>query len=107
MTTKRVLLLAGGRSSERDVSLASGEAVRQGLVQRGHDVFAVEIARDGRWFEAVSFEAGREPAGDPLAVTPGGGAFGADVVFPVLHGPFGEDGVIQGMLEALDVPYVG
>jgi D-alanine-D-alanine ligase len=107
MTTKRVLLLAGGRSSERDVSLASGEAVRQGLIERGHDVFAVEIARDGRWYEAVRFEAGHGPAGDPLAVTPGAGAFDADVVFPVLHGPFGEDGVIQGMLEALDVPYVG
>ncbi|MGH2905520.1 MAG: D-alanine--D-alanine ligase family protein [Solirubrobacterales bacterium] len=104
---KRVLLLAGGRSSERAVSLASGEAVRNGLTDLGHDVFAVEIAHDGRWYETVAFAPGKEPAGDPLVVTPGAGAFDVDVVFPVLHGPFGEDGVIQGMLEALDVPYVG
>jgi D-alanine-D-alanine ligase len=104
---KRVLLLAGGRSSERDVSLASGEAVRQGLTDRGHDVYAVEIARDGRWYETARFVTGQKYTGEALTVTPGGGAFDADVVFPVLHGPFGEDGVIQGMLEALDVPYVG
>jgi D-alanine-D-alanine ligase len=107
-STKRVLLLAGGRSSERDVSLASGEAVRAGLVGQGHDVVTVEIAKDGRWFEVDAYAAERSGYdGDPVGVTPGTGVLGADVVFPVLHGPFGEDGVIQGMLEALDVPYVG
>ncbi|MBK5229887.1 MAG: D-alanine--D-alanine ligase, partial [Thermoleophilia bacterium] len=105
--SRRVLLLAGGRSSERDVSLSSGEAVRRCLVERGHDVVAVEIASDGRWFEAAAFGAGDTPAGDPLSLTPGAGALGADVVFPVLHGPFGEDGTVQGFLETLGVPYVG
>jgi D-alanine-D-alanine ligase len=57
----------------------------------------VEIGRDGRWV----FE------GAELPLTPGGGLLGADVVFPVLHGPFGEDGTVQGLLELLDVPYVG
>src|SRR5204862_4668607 len=46
-------------------------------------------------------------AGEPLALTPGGGLLGADAVFPALHGPFGEDGTVQGLLDLLDVPYVG
>ena len=50
--------------------------------------------------------AGRTPA-SPLALEPAGGLLGADVAFPVLHGPFGEDGTVQGLLELLDVPYVG
>jgi D-alanine-D-alanine ligase len=101
-----VLLLAGGRSSERDVSLASGEAVREQLVQLGHDVVAVRIDQLGQWWQVADF-AGAATEGEPLSVTPGGGALDADVVFPVLHGPFGEDGTVQGLLETLDVPYVG
>jgi D-alanine-D-alanine ligase len=93
----RVAVLAGGRSSEHDVSLASGEAVRAGLTEAGHDPVAVEVARDGRW----------SCDGAPVAVEPGGGLLGADAVFPVLHGPFGEDGSVQGLLEIADVPYVG
>ena len=93
----RVAVLAGGRSSEHEVSLASGEAVREGLEQGGHEVVSVELAKDGGWFHA----------GEPLALRPGAGLLDADVVFPVLHGPFGEDGTVQGLLELLDVPYVG
>jgi D-alanine-D-alanine ligase len=93
----RVALLAGGRSSEHEVSLASASAVREGLEAAGHDPLWVEIARDGRWSHD----------GEPLALEPGGGLLGADVVFPALHGPFGEDGTVQGLLEVLDVPYVG
>lgn len=104
---KRVVLLAGGRSSEREVSLASGESVAKGLDGQGHDVLRVEIGRDGRWFQVVHFGPEEMPTGDPIAVTPGEGLLGADVVFPALHGPFGEDGVIQGMLDSLEVPYVG
>ncbi len=95
--TLTVALLAGGRPSEHDVSLASGRAVRAGLVQAGHRVSWVEVGRDGAW----------RHEGEPLTVRPGGGLLGADVVFPVLHGPFGEDGTVQGVLETLDVPYVG
>jgi D-alanine-D-alanine ligase len=94
---RRVVVLGGGRSSEHDVSLASAASVRAGLERGGHDVVAVEVARSGEW----------SCDGAPVAVTPGGGLLGADVVFPALHGPFGEDGTVQGLLECLDVPYVG
>lgn len=93
----RVAVLAGGRSSEHDVSLASAAAVRAGLEQAGHGPVHVEIARDGRW----------STAGGPVTLEPGRGLLGCDVAFPVLHGPYGEDGTVQGLLEALDVPYVG
>jgi D-alanine-D-alanine ligase len=92
-----VAVLAGGRSSEHAVSLASGAAVRDGLISGGHRVIAVEIGRDGVW----------RVDGEPIGVTPGTGLLGVDVAFPVLHGPFGEDGTVQGLLEMLDVPYVG
>ena len=93
----RVAVLAGGRSSEHEVSLASGASVREGLADAGHEPVAVELARDGTWTcdgEEVELRAGR-------------GLLGCDVAFPVLHGPFGEDGTVQGLLELLDVPYVG
>ncbi len=92
-----VAVLAGGRSSEHDVSLSSGAAVRDGLSAAGHEVVWVEIGRDGVWRQD----------GEPLSVTPAGGLLGVDVAFPVLHGPYGEDGTVQGMLETLDVAYVG
>ena len=90
-------MLSGGRSSEHEVSLNSGAAVMKGLEEAGHEVVEVRIARDGRW----------SAAGDPVELTPAGGLLGAAVVFPVLHGPFGEDGSVQGLLEMLDLPYVG
>jgi D-alanine-D-alanine ligase len=95
--TLKVAVLAGGRSSEHDVSLASAQAVSEGLRASGHEVLWVQIDRDGHWWLQ----------GERLRLTPGEGLLGADVAFPVLHGPFGEDGVTQGLLEALDVPYVG
>ena len=95
--TLTVAVLAGGRSSEHDVSLASGAAIREGLLAAGHEVVPVEIARDGTW------RAGEEP----VRVRPGEGLLGVDVVFPALHGPYGEDGTVQGLLETLDVAYVG
>ena len=94
---RRVAVLGGGRSSEHDVSLASAASVRGGLERAGHEVVAIAIARDGAWTSD----------GAPLTLAPGGGLLGCDAVFPVLHGPFGEDGTVQGLLECLDVPYVG
>ena len=93
----RVAVLAGGRSAEHEVSLSSGEAVRDGLRAGGHEVLWVRIERDGAW----RYE------GERLHVCPGEGLLGVDVVFPALHGPFGEDGTVQGLLETLDVAYVG
>jgi D-alanine-D-alanine ligase len=95
--TLTVAVLAGGRSSEHEVSLSSAGTVREGLLAGGHEVLWVQIAQDGTW------HLGEEP----LSLTPGEGLSGVDVVFPVLHGPFGEDGTIQGLLEILDIAYVG
>ena len=93
----RVVVLSGGRSSEHDVSLRSGASVAAGLAGAGHEVIEVLISREGGW----------STGNGPVAVTPGAGLLDADAVFPVLHGPFGEDGSVQGLLECLDVPYVG
>lgn len=93
----RVAVLSGGRSSEHEVSLTSGAAVREGLASAGHEVLDVRLERDGRWL----------CDGADVDLRAGGGLLGADVVFPVLHGPFGEDGTVQGLLELLDVAYVG
>jgi D-alanine-D-alanine ligase len=93
----RVAVLAGGRSSEHDVSLASAGAVRAALREGGHEVVWVQIERDGTW----------RCEGERVQVAPGGGLLDVDVAFPVLHGPYGEDGTVQGMLETLAVAYVG
>jgi D-alanine-D-alanine ligase len=92
-----VAVIGGGRSSEHEVSLASAESVRAGLEAAGHEPVDVRIDRAGRW----------TVDGHALTLEPAGGLVGADVAFPVLHGPFGEDGTVQGLLELLDVPYVG
>lgn len=92
-----VAVLGGGRSSEHDVSRDSAAAVRAGLADAGHEVLDVELRRDGTWWHD----------GSEVALRAGGGLLGADVAFPVLHGPFGEDGTVQGLLELLDVAYVG
>ncbi len=93
----KVAVLGGGRSSEHVVSLASAAAVRAGLAEAGHHAVAVEISREGRW-----------TSGDgAIALRPGEGLLGCDVVFPALHGPYGEDGTVQGLLDALGVPFVG
>jgi D-alanine-D-alanine ligase len=93
----RVAVLSGGRSSEHEVSLESGASVIDGLRAAGHETLHVLLERDGRWLHE----------GNDLDLRAGGGLLGADVVFPVLHGPFGEDGSVQGLLECLGVPYVG
>ncbi|HXV34922.1 MAG TPA: D-alanine--D-alanine ligase A, partial [Gaiellaceae bacterium] len=82
-------MLMGGRSSEHEVSLGSARSVVEGLDRERYEVVPVEIPREGPWL----------PAAGDLA--------GVDVVFPVLHGPFGEDGTVQGLLELADVAYVG
>ncbi len=92
-----VAVLEGGRSSEHEISLLSGKAVAAGLDAAGFRVTEITVGRDGRW---------NGPDG-PVSLLPGGGIDQVDVVFPVLHGPFGEDGSVQGALETVGVPYVG
>ncbi|HSJ17009.1 MAG TPA: D-alanine--D-alanine ligase family protein [Solirubrobacterales bacterium] len=93
----RVAVLSGGRSSEHEVSVRSAASVADGLAAAGHEVVPIRIEPDGRWMLD----------GSEIQLRAAGGLLGADVAFPVLHGPYGEDGTVQGMLEALDVPYVG
>ena len=93
----RVAVIYGGRSSEHEISLESGASVAAGLREAGHEVVEVLIERDGRW----------SSDGRPIELRPMGGLLGVDVAFPVLHGPFGEDGTVQGTLETLDVAYAG
>jgi D-alanine-D-alanine ligase len=115
VTKVRVAVLAGGRSSEHEISLASARSVADGLDRSRYDVREIEISRDGStWALGEGAQAGLPPgaaleAGLPI---PSGDRSpellgGVDVVFPVLHGPFGEDGTVQGLLELADVAYVG
>jgi D-alanine-D-alanine ligase len=93
----RVAVLGGGPSGEHEVSLSSAASVREGLEAAGHTVAAIEITREGRWLHD----------GSEVALAAAGGLLDCDVAFPALHGPYGEDGVVQGVLETLAIPYVG
>jgi D-alanine-D-alanine ligase len=108
----RVAVIAGGRSSEHEISVASARSVLGGLDADRYDVETIEIDRDGRW-QLDSGEIRRElerPVAETLPVPTGSPpeTLGqVDVVLPILHGPFGEDGTVQGLLELAGVPYVG
>jgi D-alanine-D-alanine ligase len=106
----RVAVIMGGRSSEHDISIASARSVVDALDEARYDVRAVEIGQDGRW-ELDSGQGQIEDGARETLPAPAGGSpspfEGVDVVFPVLHGPFGEDGTVQGFLELADVAYVG
>lgn len=103
----------GGRSSEREVSLRSGRSVVEGLDPERYDVREIEIGGDGRWHLPPAPARAELPGNDgalPVPVPSVGEVepLGeVDVVFPVLHGPFGEDGTVQGLLELAGVAYVG
>jgi D-alanine-D-alanine ligase len=107
----RVAVIQGGRSSEHEISLASARSVVEGLDPERYDVRAIDIRRDGRW--ELTSRAGQEELGKgngslPVPVAGKPEPLGdIDVVFPVLHGPFGEDGTVQGLLELAGVAYVG
>ena len=104
--TRRVAVVLGGRSSEHEISLASAHSVIDALEASGNDVVTVAIDRTGSWqlgSGQKAIEAESRLPGNDVARTLGD----VDVVFPVLHGPFGEDGTVQGLLELAGVPYVG
>ena len=119
----RVAVLMGGRSSEHEISVASARSVLESLDRRRYEAVTVEINREGKWQleagESRSLERGVvgeldegegrtavETLPIPTASVPATLAE-VDVVIPVLHGPFGEDGTVQGLLELAGVPYVG
>jgi D-alanine-D-alanine ligase len=111
--SRRIAVILGGRSSENAISIASAASVIEGLEAEGNEVVSVVIDREGRW----QLEPGpsntllQGPPGTDLERLPGRDVAATladvDVVFPVLHGPFGEDGTVQGLLELAGVPYVG
>jgi len=131
----RVGVIFGGRSGEHEVSIRSAASVIDAIDRQKYDVVPIAISREGKWLSpAAAFQllpanaqsllpatiaSGYQGAvailGDPshsglLSFEQTGGALTAqklDVVFPVLHGPFGEDGTLQGLLEMANVPYVG
>ncbi|MEJ5197809.1 MAG: D-alanine--D-alanine ligase [Anaerolineae bacterium] len=121
----RVGVIFGGRSGEHEVSLASARSVMAALDREKYEIVPIGITHAGRWLtdgdplaRLVAGEDGRPAAGSaPMAaatdrreLVPGatGERFPQlDVIFPVLHGPFGEDGTVQGLFELADIPYVG
>ena len=106
----RIAVLMGGRSSEHAISVASARSVVGGLDPEHYEVRSIEISQDGRWRlpQARREELGPEDAPLPVPVKGAIEPFReVDVVFPVLHGPFGEDGTVQGLLELAGVAYVG
>ncbi len=125
----RVAVLFGGRSGEHEVSLASATSIIENLDPSRYEVVPVGITKEGRWLltgdPLKALKAGYTPTGNEAALVSfagpseratvesgpraesGAGRLAVDVVFPVLHGPFGEDGTVQGLLEMAGVPYVG
>ena len=110
-------LVFGGRSGEHDVSVVSARSVDRALDRRRYRVVPMAIDRRGRWADAdtaAGVLAGSGDRADEVTGFEGTHAVdtrlldgSVDVVVPILHGPFGEDGTIQGMLEMLDLPYIG
>jgi D-alanine-D-alanine ligase len=109
----RIGILFGGRSGEHEVSLLSAASILKAIDRKKYDVLPIGITKQGHWLaegESQSLLAGI-PGSLPLSagteLTPERRMTGLDVVFPVLHGTFGEDGTIQGLLELADIAYVG
>ena len=111
---KKLAVIFGGMSTEHDVSIVSGSSVLANLDQTKYEIYPIYISKDGKWYfyeEEISkirvFQVGEEP--DKLQPIQDimQELQKMDVVFPVLHGLYGEDGSIQGLLELLKIPYVG
>ena len=128
----RIGVIFGGRSGEHEVSLNSAASVLSAIDPERYEIVPMGIAKDGQWLvggdplralaDAAGVRLALPPANPASSNAPGGGALARvptagglpagvaarlDVVFPVLHGPYGEDGTIQGLLELADVAYVG
>src|SRR5881398_2050742 len=112
----RLVVLFGGRSAEHEVSCTTAVNVLQALDPTRYDVIPVGVTHEGRWVmaeQAAKVLASGGPAALPPALAAEGptvqpfDAVAQTVVLPLLHGPFGEDGTVQGLLEIAGVPYVG
>src|SRR4029450_1370387 len=117
MAKPRRATLSGGRSAEHQISVVSARSVMEALDPDRFEVVPIAITRQGRWLLPeraplpLTARDGALPeveaTGSELAVRPQEGVHGVDVVFPILRGPFGEDGTVQGLFELADLPYVG
>jgi D-alanine-D-alanine ligase len=113
----RVGILFGGRSGEHEVSLLSAASILRAIDKQKYEVIPIGINREGRWLPPAEAQglladgpksaSGKREQSTDLVHQTGSLAQGFDVIFPVLHGTFGEDGTIQGLLELADVAYVG
>ena len=110
----RVSLIFGGRSAEHEISLLSASSIYRNLDKKKFKVISVYINKKGRWkvVDSPLLSSSALNKGNSYSFLPWGKrafplAVDADIYFPVLHGPYGEDGTIQGLLEMADVPYVG
>src|SRR4051812_49424915 len=133
----RVGVVFGGRSGEHDVSLRSAQTVMAALQAAGHEVVPIGVTREGAWLTSgdpmqalqaasplFAVQSGKPSEGQvisavaklsreasastqPAVIPANGWAGDLDVIFPVLHGPMGEDGTVQGLFELAGLPYVG
>lgn len=127
-----IALIYGGKSGEHEISLVSASAIARNINTRKHELLLIGISKEGRWYfqedselervkkdEKAHFEI-KEKAENEVFVIPGGGQkrtflvggangkiISCDVIFPALHGTYGEDGTIQGLFEMMDIPYAG
>lgn len=111
MKKKNLGIILGGRSTENEVSCMSGMSVIKHLDSEKYNIYTIYISKSGEWFEVQNIE-GKEKIGeetkDKIIINNIVEYLKKlDVVFPVLHGLYGEDGTIQGLLELLKIPYVG
>lgn len=119
--TTRVAIICGGRSSEHEISCTSAGGVLSAIDRAIYSPVVIGITKSGKWVlipenHQLSIKDGVLPVvpedGTPVSISPEGFAvagksLGIEIVFPVLHGPYGEDGTIQGLLEIADIPFVG
>lgn len=110
----RVAVIFGGRSSEHEVSLVSAQSVIKALNRNTYDIIPIGITKTGKWLlgknALLQFKIAKEKGLVQLSLNPDPGEkvrLPFDVAFPMLHGPYGEDGTIQGFLELAGIPYVG
>lgn len=114
MNKIKIGVVFGGMSTEHDVSIVSGTSVIQNLDREKYDIYPIYISKDGKWFKYVKqiekiriLQIAEEPQELEDIKNPIEYLKKLDVIFPVLHGLYGEDGTIQGLLELIKVPYVG
>ena len=114
MNKIKVGVIFGGQSTEHDVSIVSGSSVIKNLDKDKYEIYPIYISKEGKWYHYVKpvnkveiYKIGEEPKELEIIKNEFEVIKNQDIIFPVLHGLYGEDGTIQGMLELLHIPYVG